>query len=688
MLRAILPLLIVAAPLAAQELEKQPLLPWNRFRAVVNEVSGDRALNCLKDMIPYMRVRDRKELAVGPYRETEVLARWAREAGFSEVKVESIPESGSGRRGGGNWSPTRAELWLAGPNPVKLYDAFDMALSVASRSENGDITAELVAVGRGDRPEHYAGKEVAGKIVVGTGSLGQMQRLAVLERGALGVLSASSSHPELDPLQQGSQGLGTAPEGKKPGFGWSISTTLARDLSERLARGEKLSIRSVIEGETFPSRSEWVYARLDGDGSTNQDLLVTGHLYEGITKMGVNDDASGCAVGLEMGRALARLVKEGALPKLKRTVHFLWVPEISGSMAWLQKNPDIGKRLIANLNFDMEGIALASNASFWTLHRTPDTRPSFLNDVAENLMQVAAAANREPIEGGQWTLPILSPNGTKDPFHIQISKYFGSSDHIVFLGAGIPSVMFITWPDPYYHTSHDTTERQDPTQLKRVGVVGAATLSVLGSAGDPEALAIAADSLGRGLGRVSQAQRKGLGYLTNLQDAAGFATAHKEARNAVRHQIEVEKAVLKSTGTLMKDGGTSLVPLVQSLDARATALQTEVDAYARLTAVRLGATYAVPVVTDLEKKAAKLVVERIPREGGRGSFFGGGAPNLPRLPGGMSGEFNNLADQKRTVLDIRNFLSGEFQPVPLEQVMAYAEALEKAGQVKLVPLTR
>ena len=37
---------------------------------------------------------------------------------------------------------------------------------------------------------------------------------------------------------------------------------------------------------------------------------------------------------------------------------------------------------------------------------------------------------------------------------------------------GIPAVMFITWPDMWYHSSQDTPDKQDPTQYKRAAVVG------------------------------------------------------------------------------------------------------------------------------------------------------------------------------------------------------------------------
>ncbi len=52
----------------------------------------------------------------------------------------------------------------------------------------------------------------------------------------------------------------------------------------------------------------------------------------------------------------------------------------------------------------------------------------------------------------------------------------------------------------------------------------------------------------------------------------------------------------------------------------------------------------------------------------------------------MRAELQILVGQKKTVLEIRDFLSGEFEPLAIENVMTYVRAQEKLGAVKLVPL--
>jgi aminopeptidase YwaD len=700
-------LVAAVAPTLAQEREDRVLLPWNQMRAVINEVSGERALQTVLEMVPYPRVRPRAEYE-GTFRESDVMARLAREYGFSQVEIEQFPTSQR------LWQATQAELWIVKPEDRKLYDFRDVAVSIASGSETGDVTADLVDLGSGGRSEDYADKDVKGKIVLGSASSAQLQRLAVFERGAVGVVSYNPIHPEADIDQVGSQSLsGATAQGRTVGFGWSVSPRLGRELAGRLARGETITLRSVVRAETFPGRMETVHAVIPGDGTSDQELAVSGHLYEGYLKQGANDDASGCALTLEMGRTLIRLVADGKLPRPRRTIHFLWVPEISGTTAWLQKHADVTKKLIADLNFDMEGLRLGAHGSFWTMHRTPDSFPTFLNDVGANVMETIANVNRERVRyrsgGYAFTLPVVAPTGSQDPFYILVEKHYGASDHVVYINNGVPSLMFITWPDPFYHSSEDTPDKLDPTQFKRAGVVGLGALAVLAQADEPMALKVAAESMARGTERIGQAERKGLGYLADAADAAALNEAFKDARNAVRHQIGIEKSVVQSAAVLFSspaDGQKTLAAFEPVLDQQAAALQARILAVYRLEAARLNAPLSEPAQSEIEAKAARTVVEPAAgaaggARGGAGGAGGGQQPPasggslsaaardavaaaMRKIPGHMTAELRAILPRKLTVQQIRDFLSGEFEPLPIADVVVYFQAMETSGSVKLV----
>jgi aminopeptidase YwaD len=49
----------------------------------------------------------------------------------------------------------------------------------------------------------------------------------------------------------------------------------------------------------------------------------------------------------------------------------------------------------------------------------------------------------------------------------------------------------------------------------------------------------------------------------------------------------------------------------------------------------------------------------------------------------MTGEMNAMIVKKKTALEIRDFISGEFEPIPIEDFMSYLDAQVKVGQMKL-----
>jgi hypothetical protein len=53
----------------------------------------------------------------------------------------------------------------------------------------------------------------------------------------------------------------------------------------------------------------------------------------------------------------------------------------------------------------------------------------------------------------------------------------GGSDHIVFNNpsVAVPGIEFFSWPDQWYHADKDLPENADPTAMKRVAFIGAAT---------------------------------------------------------------------------------------------------------------------------------------------------------------------------------------------------------------------
>jgi hypothetical protein len=715
---------------SAQEKEDRTLLSPQQMNAIINEVSGERAMHNLLEQVPYQFVRLPAEYE-GHFREAEAVARMAKEYGFSKVGIEDFPT-------GQTWQPTVGELWVTSPRVEKIYDLHDIPEAIASTNANADLTGELISVGQGTAAD-FEGKDVKGKFVLSLApsGLGGVYNRAVAA-GAIGALGISAIGAGDRSVDYPDQIVSTTVTAQPNTSAWALSPKKARALETLLARG-KVTIHTINKGVQVPNKQELVHAEIPGDGSTTQEVAIGGHLFEGYIKQGANDDNSGCALTLEVGRAYLKLIKEGKLPAPKRTINFQWVQEISGTRAWLDAHPEKAKAIIGDLNFDMEAIRLTLSRSYWIMQRTPDTFPSYINDVGQSMMEYVSELTRERVRyranGYQPVFNITSPNGSNDAFYIKIDQHYGASDHVTYMQYGIPAVMFITWPDMWYHSSQDTPDKQDPTQYRRAAIVATGALAVIATGGDELAARVTSENLGRGSERMGSNERKGTAYLADATSADGLHAAWKEARVAIRHQADVEKGVIRSSAVLYADPAGApkrLAAIEAAIDQKAAAMLEDARAAYALHAQRLNTQPVFePPQTPEEKEAASLLVEcasgqptfsgcggagrgggggggggrgagaAAPGAAGRGAGGGGGggrgatgpaspqrpqgAPAGPSLPQHMNAELSILLGKKLSALEIRDFLSGEFEPIPLADVMAVLRAREATGAIRLVP---
>jgi hypothetical protein len=170
----------------------------------------------------------------------------------------------------------------------------------------------------------------------------------------------------------------------------------------------------------------------------------------------------------------------------------------------------------------------------------------------------------------------------------------------------------------------------------------------------------------------------------------------------------VEKAVIGSSAVLYEDPAAApakLAGLQAAIDKTLAQRYDELRALYAVHAQRVQApaltSTGSPAMTPAEQEASRLVVECVNGAtrsgcasapgagrggGGRGGGGGGrgGGASGPSLPQHMNAELTILLGKGKTVLEIRDFLTGEFEPVPLDDVMAVLKARAAAGSIKLV----
>ena len=682
-------LILVLPPAAAQR--KVTLMSDEALEAIRDEVSGAAAKATVRELAQMHRV----QASEGYRRAAELMKERATAFGLSGVEIEKLPADGETLyrhfRAYYGWRAEAGRLWEVSPRNERLGDYGEMKVALADYSQDAEVTADLVDVGQGDSENDYRGKDVRGKIVLAGGSLPAVHRLAVEERGAAGMLSYfpnqrtgwSGDDPDL--VRWGH----LDPANTKNTFAFMTSPRQARALQSRLATGETIRLRAEVKARLVPDYFEVTTGVIPGTDLANEEIVFTCHLDH--QSPGANDNASGAAAILEAARALSLLVKSGALPPPRRTIRFVWPPEISGSFAYLVRRPEIASRMKAGIHMDMVGGAPAATKSVFFLSRPPASIPSFVGDVGEVFFEYVKDGSRRATSRGDFSEAILSPEGTKEDFVAEMQGLDLGSDHQVFGDSafGIPMLYFHDWPDVYIHTNKDVPENLDATKLQRVAFLGAAIGYTLASAGPAEAPALLAESAGRGAMRLGAGRARALADMSAAEGEA-VHQAYREARNRIRYGLGREKEALESI-VKFTGAGTDLGPWNQSLESihagDAIAARTTYDALCRQRGI-------VPLADDaLEPKptakGSRVPVRSETVQGPTNLYYydqlaatlGEDVPpvSLDEL---ARFEVLNFTDGRRTVAEIRDAVSAELDPISIEAVSEYLEVLARAGVVR------
>jgi len=701
-------------------------LPQAQMDEIVGEASGETAWNTIAEINAFNRERFSEEFK-GNFLETQVISRKLKSYGLAGIDIVTYP-------GGPAWVAVKGELWETKPGRQKIASIRDMLPMLASGSATADVTGELIWVGRGT-PKEITDAKVTGKIVVTEGAL-MMAYGAASQQGALGVISISMSRPYFDPLQMPWSGIaqrrrpgGAAPgqpeapappagqpaqpgvaAGQTPppapptGFAFQLPVREGDILKRRLLANEKITVRAQVESKTETADLENVVAHIPGTDPAAGEIILSAHLFEGFQKQGANDNISGSATILEVARILNTLVAEGRLPRPKRTIRFIWGPEFSGIGEWVKANREIMERTFCNINMDMVGEWLTKNKAYFCLMRTTYGNPHYINDVMENYYRYVGEGSRERIQNrsGAAGVPvrIVAPTGADEPFAYSIETHYGASDHEVFndWGVGVPGIMMIAWPDQWYHTSGDTADKADPTQLRRAAVIGAAGAYTVAAAEEGAAVTIAGEIASNATRRIGHTLAVAMEAL-NVATTETFADDSSYARGIIEAAVVNEKETLASVLELAP-GAASLsghvTRLAKAVDGVGAAAIAALDAHRAGVARKLGVKALPLALSDLEKRAAKIVPRPTAkvRAGGYREYQklmtalpASARTDFPVAGKGLAlanpGEVQLLVNGRHSALDIKKMLDAQNERrSTLQAVINYLEILKLAGLVE------
>jgi hypothetical protein len=668
--------------------QKPLLLPEKDVAALANELSGETAKRNLEGIARFHRQRGSQ----GFHAAAELVAERLRAYGLSDVAILQFPADGKifygTQRSRPAWDAEKGLLkeranlsdcpgWqedvdkahaegkvgvlMVCLKTVGDYEAEPVVL--AEDSESADVFgAELVDVGEGTKESDYASKDVQGNIVLVSAQPGAAQDLAVGKFGAAGIVSYAQNQKtawwgEDENLIRWGH-LETFSPNKT--FAFMVSLKTARRFQERMTRGERVTLYASVKAGQHPGNYEVVTATIPGADPKLKEEEIAFSCHLDHQRPGANDNASGCVTILEVARTLQKLIREGKLARPARTIRFIWPPEIEGTITLLNAKPEFAKRIKGVVHMDMVGGGPETKAVFHVT-RGPMSLPSFVHDVAWAFAEWVNEESYKFAATGSAEYPLVAPEGGKEPLRAEYSAYTMGSDHDVYQDSsfGIPAIYLNDWPDRYIHTNFDTAANIDPTKLKRAAFIGAASAYFLAAGASDRATEI----------------RLGDAYdlsVVRLRQYGGDLSKYDEC--VIGEQSQILFQSLRSS--VEKFFNVTLAKPPYTLTGAHCSFSWPKDGgllYRRSDGVKGPlAVFGYDYFAQHAKAAGVVTPKLLSYEG----LWGGGEE--------YAYEVLNFADGKRNVQEIRDAVSAEYGPVPLELVVEYLKALEKIGIVEAV----
>jgi hypothetical protein len=477
----------------------QHLVDQKVFDAIATEFSGESAQENTRRIVEYHRIQGSPMMAAVAHEVVETQLKNYQIVAF----LEQFDSDGKTKYGTYvspmGWDMRSGELSIenvAGAKdfkPIMLCRYADVPMCVSTYSKGGDWSGELADVGSGTSHADYQGIDVRGKVALASGYAANVVREAVLKHGAIGVViyPASGDRPDHPDMIRYNGIWPRAHEREKTSGGFQISRN-QYDMLKSLMKQGAVRVHGRILATLGPGKLTLVHSYIRGTEHPEREILITGHLDH--PKWSANDNASGSGAMMEAVRTLQKLIWEKKLAPPKITIHFMWVPEYFGTLAYVSNHEEArrcdpssfddprkqpryavhpGKScVVANINMDMVGEDTVKTNSRFYFTKAPDSVPSFLDGVLTDVMAQTREAN------------LYAQTGTRNNWLPEAIPYAQGSDHDVFLGLGIPATMLGHDPDWTHHTSEDKIDKTDASEFRRIGVFTSAAAYWLASADD------------------------------------------------------------------------------------------------------------------------------------------------------------------------------------------------------------
>lgn len=384
----------------------------------------------------------------------------------------------------------------------------------------GGVVARLVDVGRGTEQD-YAGKDIKGAVVLADQAQGQLWTRAVVNGGAIGIISVTPPARYLNPDAPGApatppdqwnifQWTSVPYDATHKAFAFKGTPKTAGMLRKRLASAgaSAVSVHVTIDATFSDGPVRTLSIEFPGRTAPDERIVLAAHVQE----PGANDNASGVATLAETVVSLASAIKAKKVPQPERTLTFLFLTEISGSRQWLKDHAEAAKQVKYMFSLDMTGEDVKKTGGSFLVERYPDPGAVWDRPWDPHTEWGRGNVRAESLKGdllndAHWY--VLEQVARKSSWVIHSNPYEGGSDHSEFQRAGVPSVLDWHFTDRYYHSNLDTPDKTSPEEMRNVGVGVATSAWLLASATPQIAGDVAAVVAAAGHARIDLETREG-----------------------------------------------------------------------------------------------------------------------------------------------------------------------------------
>ena len=514
---------------------------------ILGAVDGKRALETVR----LVYASDREFTFPAFERTKDILRQLLEKDGLSEIEIGAAPADGHTQAGFWTmplaWNAASATLDVIAPEKHSLCDYRKIPSCLGMWSgptPTGGLNAELVDL------ESVGWSGVKGKFVL-THQNSANLKFQLVRAGALGAVNAFSENPELRGDRQWINAWGdngwAFTKTSTPLLSYSV-TPEQSDLLLRLLQKGPVTLHAETDTRYYQGQYPWITAVIPG--STREEVLVLAHTSE----QGAQDNATGVAASIEALHTLKKLIDSGQLAKPVRSIRVLLMPEMYGSLHYIEGHKDRMARTVASITVDTPAASYDLAGTEYTVYRAPHSGKSWTDALMPRI--------------AQSVLPV------RRPFHV--TEYATGTDaYLSEPMIGVPNVWVYSGTGVVtHHNSADTPEKTDLRSMGDLIGMVASYIYYAASAGKSETVwlsdimldsaceeLMAAGAVGIGasasgdvraatfsLSRLDYIADRNKAALTTLATMGADPALLEKAKNRLHHFYEFQKSRLLDAG--------------------------------------------------------------------------------------------------------------------------------------------